>query len=75
MHVIASHLARPHAWQQSLFEGPDPRLDAMAEVKASINERFGRWKVRSGATLSANEFYQDAANEFDICDVPGKFCF
>ncbi|MFO0805103.1 MAG: nucleotidyltransferase [Gemmataceae bacterium] len=75
MHVIASHLARPHAWQQSLFEGPDPRLDTLAEVKASINERFGRWKVRSGATLFANEFYQDAANEFDICDVRGKFCF
>jgi hypothetical protein len=23
----------------------------------------------------ANEFYQDAANEFDICDVRGRFCF
>ena len=75
MHVVASHLARPHAWQQSLFEPDDPRRETLADVKRRINEQFGRFRLRSGATLFANEFYQDAANEYDICDVRGKFCF
>ncbi len=75
MHVIASRLVRPPAWQQSLFEQNDPKLESLASVKRRINERFGRFRLRSGATLFANEFYQDAANEYDICDVRGKFCF
>jgi len=44
-------------------------------VKHEVNDRFGRWKIRSAATLFANEFYKDSANEYDICDVRGKFCF
>ncbi|HEY2909671.1 MAG TPA: nucleotidyltransferase [Gemmataceae bacterium] len=75
MHVVASRLVRPQAWQQSLFEQPDPRWDAIAQVKRSINEEFGRFRLRSGATLFANEFYADGANDYDICDVRGKFCF
>ena len=72
---MASCLVRPHAWQQSLFEQSDPRQDAIAEAKRSINEEFGRFRLRSGATLFANEFYADGANDYDICDVRGKFCF
>jgi DNA polymerase V len=75
MHVIASELVRPPGWQHSLFEPPDPRLDALARVKREINERYGRFKLRSGATLYANDFYTDPANQFEICDVRGKFCF
>ena len=44
-------------------------------MKSAINERFGRFRLRSGATLFANAFYADGANEYDICDVHGKFCF
>ena len=75
MHVVASCLVRPHAWQQSLFEQSDPRQDAIAEAKRNINEEFGRFRLRSGATLFANQFYADGANDYDICDVRGKFCF
>jgi DNA polymerase V len=74
MHVIASDLRRG-PWQGSLFDPPDPKLDAVARVKREVNERYGRWKLRSGATLWANEFYQDRSNEFEICDIHGKFCF
>lgn len=75
MHVIASRLVRPSGWQQSLFEQDDPRLDALQRVKHEVNDRFGRWKLRSGATLFANDFYSDPANEHDVCDIRGKFCF
>jgi DNA polymerase V len=75
MHVIASELVRPAGWQTSLFEPPDPKLEAIARVKRQINDRFGRFKLRSGATLYANDFYTDPANQFEICDVRGKFCF
>ena len=75
MHLIASKLTRPCAWQQSLFEVFDERPDAIAKVKREINASYGRWKLRSGATLFANDFYQDSANEYDVCDIRGKFCF
>jgi len=74
MHVIASELKRG-PWQGSLFDPPDPRLDALAKTKREINRMHGRWKLRSGATLWANEFYHDRSNEFEICDIHGKFCF
>ena len=75
MHLVASDLRRQGAWQQSLFEPPVPRADAVARVKREVNEELGRFTLRSGATLFANEFYADPANEHDVCDVRGKFCF
>jgi DNA polymerase V len=74
MHLIASDLRRG-PWQQSLFEPPDMRLETVAKVKREVNEMLGRWKLRSGATLYANEWYEDNANEFEVCDIRGKFCF
>jgi DNA polymerase V len=74
MHVIASNL-RYGPWQQSLFEPPDAKFDAVARVKREINELFGRWKIRSGSTLFANDWYEDPANEHEVCDIRGKFCF
>ena len=75
LHLVASDLRRQSSWQQSLFEDADPRADAVARVKREINQELGRFKLRSGATLYANEFYADPANEYDVCDVRGKFCF
>jgi DNA polymerase V len=74
MHVIASDLRRG-PWQQSLFEPPNAKLDAVARVKREINEELGRWTLRSGATLWANDWYDDPTNEFEVCDIRGKFCF
>lgn len=74
MHVIASHLRRG-AVQQSLFDPPDAKLEAVARVKREINEQLGRWKIRSGSTLLANTWYEDPANEHEVCDIRGKFCF
>lgn len=76
LHLIASKLVRRNGtWQQSLFDPPNPVLDDLAKVKTEINRRYGRFSLRSGATLFANRFYQDPANDYEICDVRGKFCF
>lgn len=75
MHLVASDLRRQGSWPQSLFDPPDPKADAVAKVKREVNERLGRFTLRSGATLYANDFYQDPANDYDVCDVRGKFCF
>jgi DNA polymerase V len=75
MHLIASELVRPAGWQQSLFDPPDPKAEAVARLKREVNARFGRFTLRSGATLYANAFYGDPANMHDVCDVRGKFCF
>jgi DNA polymerase V len=74
MHLVASGLRRG-PWQQSLFEPPNPRDEALARVKREVNARLGRWKLRSGATLFANDWYDDPANEREVCDIWGKFCF
>src|SRR6185437_14051231 len=58
MHLIATELVRPGAWQRSLFEPPDDgRAEALANLKREVNERYGRFRLRSGATLFANDFY------------------
>ncbi len=75
MHLIANKLVPPAGWINSLFDPPDDMLDAVARVKREINEEFGRFMLRSGATLYANDFYADPANEYDVCDIRGKFCF
>lgn len=76
MHLIATELVSPGAWQRSLFDPPDDgRAEVLAKLKHEVNERFGRFRLRSGATLFANEFYEDQANEYDVCDIHDKFCF
>ena len=75
MHVIAPELRRARGFQLSLFDEPDPRREALAAAKEQINRRYGRFKVRSGATLYLPAVYRDPANGFDICDVRGKVCF
>jgi DNA polymerase V len=75
LHVIAPELRRAKGVQMSLFDEPDPRRDAVAAVKEAVNGRFGRFKLRSGATLHLPKVYKDPANDFDICDVRGKVCF
>ena len=74
MHVIASPLRRGPA-QPGLFDAPDPRAEAVARVKDEVNAEFGRFALRSGATLHLPAVYADPANDFDICDVRGKVCF
>jgi DNA polymerase V len=75
MHVLATELRRGKGFQLSLFDLPDPRREALARAKAAVNERHGRFRVRSGATLYLPAVYRDPANDFDICDVRGKVCF
>ena len=75
MHFIASELVRPAGWQRTLFDTPNEQAELVAKVKREINAKLGRFKLRSGATLFANDFYDDPANGYDVCDIRGKFCF
>jgi hypothetical protein len=61
----------------SLFDPPERRAvaEAVARLKREVNERHGRFALRSAATLPLASIYRDTANEFDICDVRGKTCF
>jgi DNA polymerase V len=75
MWVSADRLVRAKGFQLSLFDPPDPRREAVADVKAAVNDRFGRFKLRSAATLYLPAVYADPANAYDVCDIRGKFCF
>lgn len=73
MHLIAERLCRRGTEQLSLFEQHrDTRLD---KLKADVNRKAGRFALRSAATLPLTDIYDDAAFNYDICDVHGKTCF
>lgn len=75
MHLIATEL-RPHGQVQlGLFEPPAEQARAIAQLKRVVNARYGRFTLRSGATLPLYAVYQDETSSFDICDVRGKMCF
>ena len=75
MQLIAEHLTPRGSAPLGLFEPPVGHADAVAKIKREINDRHGRFALRSGATLAINALYQDTANSYDICDVRGKVCF
>ena len=72
MHLFAEGLTPDAPRQLSLFDRDD---DDAAAVKQAINERHGRFALRSAATLPLKAIYADGANAYDICDVHGKMCF
>ena len=75
MHYIATELQYPGRRQLSLFDPPgrpDPRIVSLMH---QVNERHGRFAVRSGATLPLAEIYADDAHSYDVCDIHGKTCF
>lgn len=73
MHIIAEDLTWRDKVQQSLFfEDPQNPLD---QLKREINQKLGRFAVRSAETLPLHEIYHDATHNYDICDVSGKMCF
>ena len=73
MHYLASDLQYPGARQLCLFDTP-PKRDPRT-VEREINERFGRFMLRSAATLAIPEIYADDAHSYEICDIQGKTCF
>jgi DNA polymerase V len=75
LHVLSTELRRGRGLQVSLFDRPNPKLDLVARVKRTVNEKLGRFKLRSGETLHLPAVYADPANDFDVCDVRGKVCF
>ena len=77
MQVIAERLAPRGRSQIGLFDPPEAaeRARAVASLKRDINQRHGRFALRSAVTLTINSLYQDIANDYDICDIRGKGCF
>ena len=75
MHLTAEELSSRAQSQLGLFDRPSDRDRAIASVKHTINDRIGRFAVRSGNTLALNDFYDDPTCDYDICDIHGKSCF
>ena len=77
MHLIAEDLAPRGQHALALFDPPDrrTRAEAVALIKEQVNNRHGRFALRSAATLHLPAIYHDVANGYDICDIRGKICF
>tara|TARA_R100001132_G_scaffold27216_2_gene31562 strand:- start:10255 stop:11376 length:1122 start_codon:yes stop_codon:yes gene_type:complete len=73
MHIIAENLTWRDRIQKSLFfEDAQSPLD---QIKRDINQKLGRFAIRSAETLPLHEIYHDATHNYDICDISGKMCF
>jgi len=73
MHIIAENLTWRNKIQKSLFfEEAQSPLD---QLKRNVNQKLGRFTIRSAETLPLHEIYHDATHNYDICDVSGKMCF
>ncbi|QDU49144.1 DNA polymerase Y family protein [Gimesia panareensis] len=73
MHIIAENLVWRDRIQKSLFfEDAQSPLD---ELKRNINQKLGRFAIRSAETLPLHEIYHDTTHNYDICDISGKMCF
>lgn len=76
MHLDAERLEALQQRQMLLFEREkSAQQTASEEVKAKINGQFGRFAIRSAATLPIDDIYADPTNGFDICDIRDKMCF
>jgi len=75
MHHIASELQYPGSRQLSLFDPPRRNDERIVDLMHAVNDRHGRFAVRSAATLPLEEIYADDAHSFEICDIHGKTCF
>jgi nucleotidyltransferase/DNA polymerase involved in DNA repair len=75
MHVIAERLSSRRCFQRGLFDQPSEQQQAVADAKRQINQRIGRFALRSAATLPLVQLYGDRANNYEVCDIHGKTCF
>jgi len=75
MQLIAERLTPRDRGQIGLFDPPGTRSSAVAALKRAVNDRHGRFALRSAATLPLVDLYKDGANSYDICDVRAKICF
>jgi nucleotidyltransferase/DNA polymerase involved in DNA repair len=75
MHVLAEQLTSRRCFQRGLFDQPSAQQLRLADAKRLINERIGRFALRSAATLPLSELYLDRANNYEVCDIQGKTCF
>jgi DNA polymerase V len=75
MHLFAEDLRPRRDRQLTLFDDLSEQAKAVSTLKKAVNDRHGRFILRSAATLPLGRIYTDRANEYDICDVRGKTCF
>ena len=75
MEIVAAKLTPRSMCQMGLFDGVGDRDERVSTLKREVNERHGRFVLRSAATLPLVGAYGDASNGHDICDLRGKMCF
>jgi nucleotidyltransferase/DNA polymerase involved in DNA repair len=75
MHLFGAELQNQEFIQPGLFDPPNEQARLLADAKRKVNDRIGRFAVRSAQTLFLNDVYCDDANNYESCDVQGKMVF
>ena len=75
MHVFGEKLQFRNSYQASLFSKKNTNRLGNSAIMKLVNQKVGRFAVRSGATLPLQDIYDDKAQSYDICDIQGKICF
>lgn len=75
MHVFGEKLQFRSCYQASLFSKKNSGVPDTSAIIRLVNDKVGRFAVRTGTTIPLYDIYSDKAQSYDICDVHGKICF
>lgn len=74
-HLLGEPVRAGGKGQLEMFELEDEKSRALVKLRRELNEKFGVFAVRGGATAYVPKVFKDDASHFEISDVEGKFCF
>lgn len=75
VHVFSKNLNTVYGSQMNLFDNGAIKERRIVKIKNKVNERFGSFTLRSGATAFCPEVFRDRTSDYEICDLDGKVCF
>lgn len=75
VHIIAGNLRPALKKQLNLFVEEDEKQKQLFLVKQKLNQKYGPFTVRSGATAHVPQVFEDETSNYEICDIDGKICF
>lgn len=75
VHIIGYPLRSHQQKQLNLFTDEDEKYQQLLLTKQQLNRKYGRFTLRSGATLFVPQVFADETSNYEICDIEGKICF
>ena len=75
VHIIATNLRSTAHKQLNLFPEENLQQQKLLKLKYDLNQKYGNFTIRSGATAYVPAVFADETSNYEICDIDGKICF